>query len=219
MGTIGIGHTRWATHGGVTEFNAHPHVGMNGRVAVVHNGIIENYAELRQEMTDEGDSLHLRDRYRGGGAPGGWRPGRRADLLTAVQRAMPSIQGASAFVFLSPQEPESLVIARLGNAGGIVSGTGDGEMFVASDIPAILEYTRDVIFLENRQMARVTRRGAEIFKLDGTPVKRSCMPSPGTRSARKAPIATSCRRRFRSSRAPSPTPSGAAWISTGAASC
>ncbi len=170
IGTIGIGHTRWATHGGVTEFNAHPHVGRNGRVAVVHNGIIENYAELRQEMTDEGITFasetdtevvaHLVDGYLAGGS----------DLLTAVQRALPSIQGASAFVFISPQEPESLVIARLGNAGGIVLGRGDGEMFVASDIPAILEYTRDVIFLENRQMARVTRGGAEIFKLDGTPV-------------------------------------------------
>ncbi len=169
-GNIAIGHTRWATHGGVTENNAHPHVGRNGRVAVVHNGIIENYAELRREMTEEGIpftsetdtevAAHLVDGYLAGGL----------DLLTAVQRALPSIQGASAFVFLSPQEPESLVVARLGNAGGIVIGMGDGEMFIASDIPAILEYTRDVIFLENRQIARVTRGGAEIFKLDGTPV-------------------------------------------------
>lgn len=170
VGNIAIGHTRWATHGGVTESNAHPHVGRNGRVAVVHNGIIENYAELRREMTDEGISFtsetdtevvaHLVDGYLASGL----------DLLTAVQRALPSIQGASAFVFLSPQEPEHLVVARLGNAGGIVLGRGDGEMFVASDIPAILEYTRDVIFLENRQMARVSRNGAEIFRLDGTPV-------------------------------------------------
>jgi len=170
MGNIAIGHTRWATHGGVTENNAHPHVGRNGRVAVVHNGIIENYAELRREMTGEGISFtsetdtevaaHLVDGYLASGL----------DLLTAVQRALPSIQGASAFVFLSPEEPEHLVVARLGNAGGIVLGIGDGEMFVASDIPAILEYTRNVIFLENRQMARISRDGAEIFKLDGTPV-------------------------------------------------
>jgi len=169
-GTIGIGHTRWATHGGVTENNAHPHVGRNGRVAVVHNGIIENYAELRREMTEEGIlftsetdtevAAHLVDGYLASGA----------DLLTAVQRALPSIQGASAFVFLSPQEPEHLVVARLGNAGGIVIGMGDGEMFIASDIPAILEYTRNVIFLENRQMARISRNGAEIFRLDGMPV-------------------------------------------------
>jgi glucosamine--fructose-6-phosphate aminotransferase (isomerizing) len=177
-GNIAIGHTRWATHGGVTENNAHPHVGRNGRVAVVHNGIIENYAELRQEMTDEGITFtsetdtevvaHLVDGYLEGGL----------DLLTAVQRALPSIQGASAFVFLSPQEPEHLVVARLGNAGGIVIGMGDGEMLIASDIPAILEYTRDVIFLENRQMARISREGAEIFKLDGTPVSAASHTIP-----------------------------------------
>jgi len=170
VGNIAIGHTRWATHGGVTESNAHPHVGRNGRVAVVHNGIIENYAELRQEMAEEGVVFtsetdtevvaHLVDSYLAGGL----------DLLTAVQHTLPSIQGASAFVFLSPEEPEQLVVARLGNAGGIVLGIGDGEMFIASDIPAILEYTRDVIFLENRQMARISRDGAEIFRLDGTPV-------------------------------------------------
>ncbi len=169
-GTIGIGHTRWATHGGVTETNAHPHIGMNGRVAVVHNGIIENYAELRREMTDEGISFtsetdtevaaHLVDGYLAGGA----------DLCTAVQRALPAIQGASAFVFLSPEAPDTLIVARLGNAGGIVIGIGEGETFIASDIPAILEYTRNVIFLENRQMARITPQGAEIFKLDGTPI-------------------------------------------------
>ena len=178
IGNIAIGHTRWATHGGVTESNAHPHVGRNGRVAVVHNGIIENYAELRQEMGEEGIAFtsetdtevvaHLVDGYLAGGS----------DLLTAVQRALPSIQGASAFVFLSPEEPERLVVARLGNAGGIVLGIGDGEMFIASDIPAILEYTRDVIFLENRQMARVSPNGAEIFRLDGTPVTPSLHTIP-----------------------------------------
>ncbi|HNT75245.1 MAG TPA: glutamine--fructose-6-phosphate transaminase (isomerizing), partial [Anaerolineae bacterium] len=142
----------------------------NGRVAVVHNGIIENYAELRREMTDEGISFtsetdtevaaHLVDGYLAGGA----------DLCTAVQRALPAIQGASAFVFLSPEAPDTLIVARLGNAGGIVIGIGEGETFIASDIPAILEYTRNVIFLENRQMARITPQGAEIFKLDGTPI-------------------------------------------------
>jgi glutamine---fructose-6-phosphate transaminase (isomerizing) len=174
VGNIAIGHTRWATHGGVTENNAHPHVGRNGRVAVVHNGIIENYAELRQEMAAEGVlftsetdtevAAHLVDAYLAGGM----------DLLAAVQRALPSIQGASAFVFLSPTEPEHLVVtARLGNAGGIVLGIGDGETFIASDIPAILEHTRDVIFLESRQMARVSCTGVEIFRLDGTPVTPS----------------------------------------------
>ncbi len=169
-GTIAIGHTRWATHGGVTEYNAHPHVGMNRQVAVVHNGIIENYADLRRELQDGGVRFvsetdtevvaNMVDRYLSNGA----------DLLSAVNQTLPQIQGASAFVFLSPQEPESLIVARLGNAGGIVIGIGEGEMFIASDIPAILEYTRNVIFLENRQMAKITRSGAEVAKLDGTPL-------------------------------------------------
>jgi glucosamine--fructose-6-phosphate aminotransferase (isomerizing) len=170
MGHISIGHTRWATHGGVTECNAHPHVGMNGRVAVVHNGIIENYAELRRDMEAEGVVFtsetdteviaHLVGSYMNGGA----------GLLSAVCQAMPHVQGASAFVFLSAQEPDGIVTARLGNAGGIVLGLGDNEMYIASDIPAILEHTRTMIFLESRQVALVTAQGAEVFSLQGEPV-------------------------------------------------
>ncbi len=169
-GQLGIGHTRWATHGGVTEQNAHPHIGMNGRVAVVHNGIIENYAQLREELRAEGIAFasetdtevaaHLVDGLLAGGA----------DLFTAVRRALPAIQGASAFVFISAQEPDKLVTARLGNAGGIVIGLGEGENFIASDIPAILEHTRRVIFLENRQMAVITRERVEVFTLEGKPL-------------------------------------------------
>jgi glucosamine--fructose-6-phosphate aminotransferase (isomerizing) len=169
-GHIAIGHTRWATHGGVTECNAHPHVGMNGRVAVVHNGIIENYAELRRKMEAEGVQFtsetdteviaHLVGGYVNGGA----------DLLTAVRQAMPQVQGASAFVFLSAEEPDRIVTARLGNAGGIVLGRGENEMYLASDIPAILEHTRTMIFLENRQVASITADGADVFSLQGEPV-------------------------------------------------
>ncbi len=171
QGHIGIGHTRWATHGGVTENNAHPHLGMNGHVAVVHNGIIENYATLRREMKQEGIVFasetdtevvaHLVEGTLAG----------TTDLATAVRRALPQIEGASAFVFLSVDQPDRLVVARLGNAGGIVIGLGEGETFVASDIPAILKHTRDVIFLENRQMAVITNDGVEISTLDGTPVE------------------------------------------------
>lgn len=170
-GHIGIGHTRWATHGGVTEENAHPHLGMNGNVAVVHNGIIENYATLRREMQAEGINFtsetdtevvaHLVEGTLAGAD----------DLATAVRRALPQIEGASAFVFLNAQQPDRLVVARLGNAGGIVIGLGQGETYVASDIPAILKHTRNVIFLENRQMAVVTADGAEISTLDGTPIE------------------------------------------------
>ncbi len=169
-GPIGIGHTRWATHGEPSRRNAHPHIGNTGTVAVVHNGIIENFLELRQELQAEGRHfasetdtevvVHLVEGYMAGGL----------DLEAAVRRALAHVKGANAFVFISSREPDRLVAARLGNAGGITIGVGQGEMFVASDIPAILEHTRDMLFLEDRQMAVVTRTGAHITTLDGEPV-------------------------------------------------
>jgi glucosamine--fructose-6-phosphate aminotransferase (isomerizing) len=170
-GHIGIGHTRWATHGEPSRRNAHPHLSTKGEVAVVHNGIIENFLELRQELECEGCRFssetdtevvaHLVERYSAGGA----------DLETAVRQALKHIKGASAFVFLSSRERDRIVTARLGNAGGITVGIGEGEMFIASDIPAILEHTRDMVFLEDGQMAVVTREGAEVTTLDGQPVE------------------------------------------------
>jgi glucosamine--fructose-6-phosphate aminotransferase (isomerizing) len=169
-GWSGIGHTRWATHGEPSQRNAHPHVGATDEVAVVHNGIIENFRALRQELEAEGcrftsetDTevvVHLVERYlaRGG------------NLETAVRQALAHIQGANAFVFLCSREPDCLITARLGNAGGITVGVGDGEMFVASDIPAILEHTRDMIFIEDRQMAVVTRDAVTVTTLAGEPV-------------------------------------------------
>jgi len=169
-GHIGIGHTRWATHGEPSRRNAHPHVGVTGEVAAVHNGIIENFLPLRQELEAEGrrfasetDSevvVHLVEAYMAGGA----------DLERAVRQALTHIKGANAFVFLSSREPDKLVTARIGNAGGITVGVGDGEMFIASDIPAILEHTRDMIFIEDRQLAVVTRDGARVTTLTGEPV-------------------------------------------------
>jgi glucosamine--fructose-6-phosphate aminotransferase (isomerizing) len=173
-GRTGVGHTRWATHGCVSEDNAHPHLSMKGEVAVVHNGIIENYLDLRRELqadgvtfTSETDSeviAHLVEREMARGAESG-----SSGLRHAVCRALDRIQGASAFVFLSRAHPDRLVTARLGNAGGIVIGQGDGETFVASDIPAILQHTRDVIFLEHRQVAEITRAGCEVYDLDDRP--------------------------------------------------
>jgi glucosamine--fructose-6-phosphate aminotransferase (isomerizing) len=170
-GHIGIGHTRWATHGEPSRRNAHPHLSTTGEVAVVHNGIIENFLELRQELECEGCRFssetdtevvaHLVERCSAGGA----------DLETAVRQALTHIKGASAFVFLSSREPDRVVTARLGNAGGITVGIGEGEMFIASDIPAILEHTRDMVFIEDRQMAVVTRDGAQVTTLAGDPVE------------------------------------------------
>jgi glutamine---fructose-6-phosphate transaminase (isomerizing) len=170
-GHIGIGHTRWATHGAPSERNAHPHTSMNGRIVVVHNGIVENFAELREELTAEGVTFasetdseviaQLVERLVESGL----------DLETAVRHTIPRLKGSSAIVSMSTAEPETLVTARLGNAGGITLGIGEGEMFIASDIPAILEYTRQMVFLENRQMASLTRDGYRVTDLSGTPVE------------------------------------------------
>jgi glucosamine--fructose-6-phosphate aminotransferase (isomerizing) len=169
-GRAGIGHTRWATHGEPSQRNAHPHIGTMAAVAVVHNGIIENFRALRQELeakgcrfTSETDTevvVHLVEQYLAEGST----------LEQAVRQALTHVQGANAFVFLCSREPDCLVAARIGNAGGITIGLGDGEMFVASDIPAILEHTRDMIFIEDRQMAMVTRDGVTVTTLAGKPV-------------------------------------------------
>lgn len=166
-GHIGIGHTRWATHGAPSERNAHPHLSMNGRVVLVHNGIVENYKQLRAELADEGVEfrsetdteviVQLAERYMAGGL----------SLDDAARRTLQHLEGASAVVLMSADQPDRLVCARLGNAGGITLGIGDGEMFIASDIPAILEYTRQMVFLESRQMAVVTAAGYEVMDLDG----------------------------------------------------
>jgi glucosamine--fructose-6-phosphate aminotransferase (isomerizing) len=170
-GRIGIGHTRWATHGDPCQRNAHPHLGTRGDVAVVHNGIIENFRALRQDLRDKGrefasdtDSevvVHLVEMYMAAGH----------DLESAVRETLPHIKGASAFVFLSKREPDRLVAARLGNAGGLTIGVGDHEMFLASDIPAILEHTREMVFLEDRQMAVIRSDQVAVRTLSGEPIE------------------------------------------------
>ncbi len=166
-GLIGIGHTRWATHGEPNARNAHPHASASGDVVVVHNGIVENYAILREELAAEGvpfrsetDTeviVHLVERYLDLGC----------SLLEAARRAIGHLQGAHGIVLLSSREPDRIVAARVGNAGGVVIGIGQGEMFVASDLPAILEHTRTVAFLEPGQVAVVHADGYEAWRLDG----------------------------------------------------
>jgi glucosamine--fructose-6-phosphate aminotransferase (isomerizing) len=169
-GNLGIGHTRWATHGEPNARNAHPHLGMTGRVVVVHNGIVENFLELREELAAEGAEfksetdteviVHLIERYLTLGE----------GLVEAARRALTHLRGAHGVVVFSTDEPDKLVAARIGNAGGVVIGLGEGETFVASDLPAILEHTRRMIFLESRQMAVITREGATIQTLEGQPL-------------------------------------------------
>ena len=161
-GQIGVGHTRWATHGPPTARNAHPHRDKSGEIVVVQNGIVENFLPLRNELLAEGYEFQsdtdtevivqlIGREYARGGA-----------LEDAVRRALHLLHGPSAVVVLSSFEPEKLIIARLGNAGGVVVGYGEGEMFIASDIPAILEHTRLMSFLENREMVVVTEAGEEL---------------------------------------------------------
>jgi len=170
-GQVGIGHTRWATHGEPSARNAHPHVGATGDVVVVHNGIVENFASLKDELLAEGATfrsdtdteviVHLVERYLDAGS----------DLPEAARRAIRHLKGAHGIVLLSSREPDKIVAARVGNAGGVVVGIGEGEMFVASDIPAILEHTRRMAFLESGQLAVVRREGFAVTRLDGLPVE------------------------------------------------
>src|SRR5690606_32260515 len=169
-GRIGIGHTRWATHGVPSPRNAHPHISRSGRAVGVHTCIVENFRELRAELeadgvqfgseTDTEVSVHLIQRERDAGFP----------LVEAVRCAVLRLRGAHAIVVLSADEPDRLVAVRIGNAGGVALGLGDGEMFVASDIPAILEHTRRMVFLESRQIATITRDAYHVQTLDGMPV-------------------------------------------------
>jgi glucosamine--fructose-6-phosphate aminotransferase (isomerizing) len=172
-GATGIGHTRWATHGAPAEHNAHPHVSMDGEFVVVHNGIVENYMELREELTAEGVQftsetdteviVQLVARFAQDGAHG--------DVAEATRMAVKHLRGAHAIVVMHRRQPDRVVAVRIGNAGGVAVGIGQGEMFVASDIPAILEHTRKMVFLESRQMAVISADGFTVTDLDGAPVK------------------------------------------------
>jgi glucosamine--fructose-6-phosphate aminotransferase (isomerizing) len=169
-GKIGIGHTRWATHGEPNARNAHPHIGSTGEVVVVHNGIVENYLALREELIAEGTVfksdtdtetiVHLIEKFNAAGS----------SLVEAVRQTLKLLKGAHGIVVMSSREPDKIVAARIGNAGGVVIGLGEGENFVASDLPAILEHTRRVVFLESHQMAVITREGIDVTDITGTPI-------------------------------------------------
>jgi glucosamine--fructose-6-phosphate aminotransferase (isomerizing) len=169
-GSTGIGHTRWATHGRPSESNAHPHVA--GKIAVVHNGIIENHVALRRELEGKGARFtsdtdteivaHLVDEAVRGGA---------ATLASAVRAALARVRGAYAIAVLSAGSPEEIVVAKADSP--LVIGIGQGEMLCASDIPALLAHTREVVFLHDGEVATLTRTGAAITTLDGTPVQRA----------------------------------------------
>jgi glucosamine--fructose-6-phosphate aminotransferase (isomerizing) len=169
-GEYGIGHTRWATHGRPTEENAHPHRDCRGRIVVVHNGIIENYLELKRALIGEGHKFvtetdtevvaHLVEKEdRGDG------------LEAAVRRALTKVRGLFALVLISADDPNTIVAVR--NGPPVVVGLGKDEYFVASDIPAILSHTRDVVFLDDHEIAVVTKAGVRFTDFDGREIRKS----------------------------------------------
>src|SRR6476619_3114793 len=170
VGDYGVGHTRWATHGRPTEENAHPHRDCTGKIVVVHNGIIENYLDLKQELQREGHTFvtetdteivaHLVEREM-----------KDDGLENAVRRALMLMRGLFALVLISAEDPEKIVAVR--NGPPIVVGLGEGEFFVASDIPAILSHTRDVVFLGDEEMAVITRTGVQFTDYSGREVSKT----------------------------------------------
>jgi glutamine---fructose-6-phosphate transaminase (isomerizing) len=168
-GTYGIGHTRWATHGRPTEENAHPHRDCTGQYVVVHNGIIENYLELKEKLQKKGHKFvtetdteivaHLVEEY-----------AKEFPFEEAVRRTLKDLRGIYSLVFLSAKDPQKLIAARIGPPS--VIGLGDGEYFVASDIPALLEHTREIFFLADGDIAILSRDGVRVTDLEGKPVSR-----------------------------------------------
>ena len=176
-GTYGIGHTRWATHGRPTEENAHPHRDCTGRIVVVHNGIVENYLDLKRELTAQGHKFvtetdteiiaHLIEQVQkeaeAAGAP--------IPLEVALRRTVKRLTGAFALGVLSSAEPDKIVAARSGPP--VVIGVGDGECFVASDVPGILHHTRNIYFLADGDMAILTLAGVQLTDFEGHPIERT----------------------------------------------
>jgi glutamine---fructose-6-phosphate transaminase (isomerizing) len=171
-GSTGVGHTRWATHGGVTDENAHPHLDCSGEIVVIHNGIIENFAALKQELLANGHRFasetdtevvpHLIEEYSRAGYA----------LTEAVRRTVGRLDGAAALVVISAREPERIVGARVSNAGAVVVGYGDGQMLLASDVPAILRHTRRVAYLNHGEIASLTPQGVAYSDMDGNSLEK-----------------------------------------------
>ncbi len=171
-GSTGIGHTRWATHGSPNDKNAHPHCDCSGEIVVVHNGIVENFSELRELLTSQGHKFtsetdsetipHLIEQF-----------SQRGDSLEeAVRKTAVKIKGSNAVVAMSQAEPGKIVALRLGNAGGIAIGHGKGEMFVASDLPALIPNTTTISYLEGGEIAILDENSATFMNLEGESISK-----------------------------------------------
>jgi glucosamine--fructose-6-phosphate aminotransferase (isomerizing) len=173
VGNVGIGHTRWATHGAPNQSNAHPHMDCLGDVVVVHNGIVENYAEIKRELLKQGHNFssetdsevipHLIESLLGQGL----------SYEEATRQAALRLVGAHAVVVVYNGEPEKLLAFRIGNAGGIVVGYGENEMLLASDLPAIIPHTQRVAFLSDREMVSLTPTSASYTSLNGPAIEKT----------------------------------------------
>ena len=174
-GTYGIGHTRWATHGRPTEENAHPHRDCTGKIVVVHNGIVENYLSLKKKLISEGHKFttetdteiiaHLIEKYYFNTGNG-----HRPLLEEAVRKAVKELTGVFALVVIATDDPRKIVAAR--NGPPVVIGIGKDEYFVASDVPALLDHTRDLFFLADGDLAVITEQGVSVTDFDGHPMER-----------------------------------------------
>ena len=205
--TLGIGHTRWATHGRPNDINAHPHPDCTGSLTVVHNGIIENYAELRLELQEAGHSFqsetdsevlaHLIEQEYFGPA--------EHDLVQAVRTALQRVTGSYSIGVVSQEHPDLLVGARC--AGPLVVGLGENEQFLASDIPAILTHTHSILILEEGEIAVLRPSGVELMTIYGTPISANPSPSTGTpKLPKREAIPISSSKRSMSSQKPCAAP-------------
>ena len=167
-GNLGLAHSRWATHGGVTKENAHPHTDCKNEISIVHNGIIENYSELKEELIKKGHKFksetdteviaHLiEDNYSG-------------DIKEATIKALKRIEGSYGLGVICSKEPDKLIAAR--NESPLVIGIGDNENFIASDVPAILSYTKKIVYLDNKEIAMLSKNDVSVFNLDGEEIKK-----------------------------------------------
>ena len=167
-GNIGIGHTRWATHGAPSDTNSHPHLSRNGKIAVVHNGIIENYKQLKASLIKKGYTFlsdtdtevisHLLDYYYAG------------NMIDTLARALSRLQGSYALGVLSADHPGEMFAVRKDSP--LIVGLGDGENYIASDIPAVLDYTRDVYLLEDGEIVWFKDGQVKLFDVDKQPVEK-----------------------------------------------
>ncbi|HVE14194.1 MAG TPA: glutamine--fructose-6-phosphate transaminase (isomerizing) [Elusimicrobiota bacterium] len=177
-GSVGVGHSRWATHGRPSEENAHPHTDCGGKLVVIHNGIVENYVEIKERLSAKGHVFksetdtevlaHLLEEHLKelGAGQTGFAPNLKEPMLfEASRRAFQEVKGAYAVAVLWAETPGTIVAAK--TASPLVVGFGDGEMFLASDVPAFLEHTRKVVFLEDGELAVLSKGGATFFRLDG----------------------------------------------------